>query len=73
MICNYFPEIGGEEEGRSRRAGTARRLVNRVVEATVGRNAGEAPSATTRQILRESRAGQAARNLLGRIRGRRRR
>jgi hypothetical protein len=71
MICNYFPEVGvGEEEGRAQRAGTARRLVNRVVEAVGGRRTGEAVSATTGQILRESRVGRAARRLLGRRRNR---
>jgi hypothetical protein len=71
MICYNFPEAAGaEEEGRGGRAGTARRLANRVVEAVGGRRTGAAPTATTGQILRESRAGRAARRLLNRRRGR---
>ena len=52
-----FPEIGsyGDEVGR---AGTMRRLVNRVVEGISGRRTGQAGTATLRQILRESPAGK---------------
>lgn len=52
-----FPEIGsyGDEVGR---AGTTRRLVNRVVEGISGRRTGQAGTATLRQILRDSPAGK---------------
>ena len=52
-----FPEIGsyGDEVGR---AGTTRRLVNRVVEVVYARRTGEVGSATIPQILRESPAGK---------------
>jgi hypothetical protein len=53
-----FPEAVGFEEGRGGRAGTARRLANRVLEAVDGRRTGAAPTATTGQILRESVIGK---------------
>jgi hypothetical protein len=54
---NSIPEIGGDsyEVGR---AGTMRRLVNRVVEGVYARSTGEAGSATIAQILRESPIGK---------------
>lgn len=54
-----FPEaVWSEEEGRGGRAGTARRLANRVFEAVYGRRTGAVPTATTGQILRESAVGK---------------
>jgi len=57
MEFSYYPSIG-DDDGFVRRAGTLRRLVNRVSEGINGRRTGQTGSATTRQILRESPAGK---------------
>ena len=66
---DFMPEItGGDEDGYVGRAGTLRRLANRVVEGIGARRTGEAASATTRQILRESPLGVWLRNVSGKTR-----
>jgi hypothetical protein len=57
MEFSSYPSIG-DDDGFVRRAGTLRRLVNRVSEGINGRRTGQAGSATTRQILRESPLGK---------------
>ena len=57
MEFSSYPSIG-DDDGFVRRAGTLRRLVNRVSEGIYGRRTGQTGSATTRQILRESPAGK---------------
>ena len=57
MEFSSHPSIG-DDDGLVRRAGTLRRLVNRVSEGINGRRTGQAGSATTRQILRESPLGK---------------
>jgi len=61
--------IGGDEsEGR---AGTIRRLANRVNEAVARRRTGRIPTSTTGQILGESGAGRLLNRALRRVRRRR--
>lgn len=71
MICYYEQEVGGDEdEGR---AGTLRRLANRINEGVARRRTGRAITATTGEILTESAPARAARRLRDRIRARRNR
>jgi hypothetical protein len=57
MEFSSYPSIS-DDDGFGRRSGTLRRLVNRVSEGINGRRTGQAGSATTRQILRESPLGK---------------